>query len=475
MTCMINPDHTLTEELKNLAGPGGFRLATERDTHEPRGVYKGLAELVFRPSNANAAAGIIGRCAEANIAIVPIGGATGLVAGQTPLHDRPTILLSTERLNRIRGVDTTSKSMVAEAGVILAQAQAAAAEQQLLFPLSLAAEGSCTIGGNLATNAGGIQVLRYGNARDLCLGIEAVMPDGSLLKGLSPLRKNNTGYDLRHLLIGAEGTLGFITAASLKLYPAVVKRATALCPCPSPEAALELLARTQQSCNEELIAFELIAGQGFEFLKQYFPDLRQPWKQATEWSVLMELGSTVDKPVDEWLTDILTGALENDTITDAIICQSETQRQQFWALREHIPLANAEVGAICSADVSLPLSELATFIRTTSEKISALAGDVRVNCFGHVGDGNLHFNLFPAHARNAGDYKEIRSVLKNAVNERATELGGSFSAEHGIGRDKLAELQKYSDPVKLASMMSIKKALDPNGIMNPGALLEITD
>ncbi|MGB0865446.1 MAG: FAD-binding oxidoreductase, partial [Granulosicoccaceae bacterium] len=335
----------LLHDLKSISGTAGFRPACERDTSDPRGRYSGNSKWVFRPADTNTLAQIIARCAEARQAVIPLGGATGLVAGHIDQSNRPSVLLSTERLNKIRKVDADDSVLVAEAGAVLANVQQAAAQHRLLFPLSLASEGSCTLGGNLATNAGGVQVLRYGNTRDLVLGIEAVMPNGSVLHNLSPLRKDNTGYDIKNLLIGSEGTLGLITAASLKLFPEVKEHCTALCPLPSPAHALKLLTFLKSAFAESISAFELLAGQGLMFLTEHFPNLQQAHSPPAEWSVLIELGNTRAVSMASDFEQGLAKALEKELITDAVICQSESQRQQLWQLREHIPLANAKVGA----------------------------------------------------------------------------------------------------------------------------------
>lgn len=461
----------LLQDLQSIVGDKGYRAASERDTSDARGRYKGTSQHVFRPADTATTARLVQRCSEARLPIIPIGGATGLVAGHIMQEPTASILLSTERMNNIRSVSRVDRQLVAEAGVILANAQSAAADADMLFPLSLAAEGSCSIGGNLATNAGGVQVLRYGNTRDLVLGVEAVMPDGSVLNGLSPLRKNNTGYDIKNLLIGSEGSLGLITAASLKLFPAIKQQCTALCPLQSPAHALTLLSLLQAQMGEFISAFELISGQGLEFLAEHFPQLPQAVKPVPQWSVLIELGSSAAQDLQSPLENALGLALEQEIILDAVICQSSQQRQQLWDLREHIPLANAKVGAIVSFDISLPLSALSDFIQTASARIKQVEETLRINCFGHVGDGNLHFNIFPPVGCKASDYTEQQSNIRENIYDLVTELGGSFSAEHGVGRDKTSELQRYADPTRLALMRAIKNTIDPLGIFNPGAVI----
>ncbi|MEP1253110.1 MAG: FAD-binding oxidoreductase, partial [Alphaproteobacteria bacterium] len=338
-----------------------------------------------------------------------------------------------------------------------------------LFPLTLAAQGSARIGGNLATNAGGTGVLRYGNARDLCLGLEAVLPDGQIWNGLTRLRKNNTGYDLRHLLVGAEGTLGVITAAALKLFPRPAKTGTALLVVNSPAAALKLLSLARSQLGEMISAFEIMNGVGLDFLTEKMPELRQPFDTPPEWSVLIELGLSGDLEPMAALETLFAAAFEAELVADGLIAQSQQQSEDFWAVREMMPHANRQIGSISSHDISVPLGALPEFIIRAGEKIGAL-GDFRINCFGHVGDGNLHYNVFPVQGRNREDHLDDRLPIKTAIHDLVHELGGSVSAEHGIGRLKVKDLERYSDPAKLSALRAIKAALDPNGIMNPGAM-----
>lgn len=461
---------SVLNDLKNISGAAGFRVATDRDTSDARGRYKGNSQIVFRPSDTKTTSLIIQRCSDARLPIVPLGGATGLVAGHIARGDQATILLSTERLNSIRKTNAADRELVAESGVVLSNIQTEADKHGLLFPLSLASEGSCTIGGNLSTNAGGIQVLRYGNARDLVLGIEAVMPSGEIMQGLSPLRKNNTGYDIKNLLIGAEGTLGLITAASLKLYPAQQEHYTAFCPVASPEAALSLLSMLQQHFGEFLSAFELISGQGLQFLNTHFPQIPLAIGPQNRWSVLLELSSSSDFELSPKFENMLGKAIEAGIAADALIAQTLQQRQNFWQIRENIPLANAKVGAVLSFDISVPISVIGQFIENATERVQAIHNSLRINCFGHLGDGNLHFNIFPPEAKAASDFSSMQASLKNEIYRLVFELGGAFSAEHGIGRDKVVELQQYGDPTRLSVMRAIKSALDPNDLFNPGAV-----
>ena len=411
-------------------------------------------------------------CAQARVGIVPFGGGTGLVGGQVAEDGPKPLILSLEKMNAVREVYAEENVLIAEAGVILADVQTTADSKNRLFPLSLAAEGSARIGGNLATNAGGTSVLRYGNTRDLCLGLEAVMPSGKILNGLSRLRKNNTGYDLRHLLIGSEGTLGIITAAALKLSPKPAKIGTAMLVVESPKAALSLLSLARDQLGEMVSGFELMHKQGIDFLAQYMPDVRQPFDAAPEWTVLIEVGFPAAMDPQSALETLFEEGMEAGLVSDGVIAQSQAQSDAFWTVRESIPEANRRVGSISSHDISVPLGALAEFIEEANQRIEKI-GDFRVNCFGHVGDGNLHYNVFPQEGRTRADHQNEREEIKRTVHDLTHELGGSVSAEHGVGRLKVDDLERYGDPTKLTAMRAIKTALDPFGIMNPGAVLRI--
>ncbi|QEU08099.1 FAD-binding oxidoreductase [Paracoccus yeei] len=435
---------------------------------EPRGRYLGRAGLVAAPRTTEEVAAVVRACAEARVGIVPRGGGTGLVSGQVMPDGPAPLILSLERMTALRGAWPEENVLVAEAGMTLQAVRDAAEAAGRLFPLSLASQGTAAIGGCLATNAGGVTALRYGSARALCLGIEAVLPDGSVVHDLKRLRKDNTGYDIRDLLIGAEGTLGIITAASLKLVVPPPNVGVAMLQVPDPAAALTLLALAEGRMAGGVTAFELIGGQGPAFLAEVLPEIRQPLPGA-DWSVLIEVGLPEGLAPDAALEGLLVDAMERGLVLDGVIAQSGQQAADFWSLREHIPEANRRIGAIASHDISLPLSEIAGFIRDAG---AALAGHgVRINCFGHLGDGNLHYNLFPAAGRQRGDYDASRSAMSRLVHQMTVDRGGSFSAEHGIGRLKVAELAEWADPARLAAMRAIKRALDPLGIMNPGAVL----
>lgn len=447
-----------------------FRPVEPRYLEEPRGLYAGQSAILALPRDADEVSTLIRHANAARVGVIPYGGGTGLVGGQVAEDGPAPLILSLERMNKVRAVYPDENVLVAEAGVILSDVQDAAENVGRLFPLTLAAQGSARIGGNLATNAGGTGVLRYGNARDLCLGLEAVLPDGQIWNGLTRLRKNNTGYDLRHLLIGAEGTLGVITAAALKLFARPAKSGTALLVVKSPAAALKLLSLARDQLGEMISAFEIINKMGFDFLAETMPDLRQPFATAPQWCVLIELGLSGDLDPATSLETLFETAMEAELVLDGLIAQSQQQSDDFWAIREMIPHANRKIGSVSSHDISVPLSAIPDFIRKAGEQIASL-GDFRINCFGHVGDGNLHYNVFPIPGKTRHDHMSERDKIKTTIHDLTHAMGGSVSAEHGIGRLKVEDLERYGDPAKLSAMRAIKAALDPNGIMNPGAIL----
>ncbi|MEM9787661.1 MAG: FAD-binding oxidoreductase [Pseudomonadota bacterium] len=446
-----------------------FVDATPGYSEEPRGRWSGNVGILAKPRDVHEVSALVRHASEHGVPVVPYSGGTGLVGGQVMPDGPAPLLISTERLNAVRAIYPNENVLIAEAGVILADVQQAAMDADRLFPLSLAAEGTARIGGNLSTNAGGLGVLRYGNARDLCLGIEAVLPDGTILNGLSRLRKDNTGYDLRHLLIGAEGSLGLITAAALKLFAQPAATCTGFLVVPDPAAALTLLNIARDHLGENISAFELIHRRGFEFLTHTLPEVRQPFQTPPEWSVLLDIGVHYGEAQDE-LSRLLELGMTRGIVTDGLIAQSQSQAQEFWRVRETIPEANRLIGSVSSHDISLPLGNLAAFI-TKADACVATLGPFRVNCFGHVGDGNLHYNVFPPPGKSRADFLQEREKIKRALHDLVDEFDGSVSAEHGIGRLKVDDLERYGDPAKLAAMRAIKSALDPKGIMNPGAVL----
>ena len=437
---------------------------------EPRGLYKGAPTFVATPALTAEVAQIVQACAAARVGILPYGGGTGLVSGQIATDGPAPLILSLEKMTAMRGVWAEEDTLVAEAGATLAQVQDAAEDVVRLFPLSYASQGTARIGGGLSVNSGGLNVLRYGMARDLCLGIEAVLPNGEVLNGLKRLRKDNTGYDLRHLLIGAEGTLGVITAAALKLSPRPAEIATAYFAVPSPEAALTLLSMCRDQVGEAVSAFELIPAQSFDFLAETHPDLQLPFETIPSWSVLTEFGMGPDSAPEDRMGSVFETAFEAGVALDGKIAQSGQQRDSFWALRETIPEANRRIGSIASHDISLPLSEIPGFIKDTQRAIRELL-PCRINAFGHLGDGNLHYNVFPGIGEDRAAYRPMASDVTRLIHDRVTARDGSFSAEHGVGRAKVDELARLGDPTKIAAMRAIKSALDPLGIMNPGVIL----
>ena len=451
----------LPEDILTEAGPSYLE--------EPRGRWAGSAGILAKPRNTQQVASLVRCAAEQDVPVVPYSGGTGLVGGQIMPGDVAPLLISTERMSAQRAVYPSENVLEVDAGMILADVQAAAQRVDRHFPLSLAAEGTARIGGNLSTNAGGLGVLRYGTARELCLGVEAVLPDGSIYNGLSRVRKDNTGYDLRHLLIGAEGTLGIITGASLKLFAQPKSTRVAFLTVPDPASALALLNLLRDHMGNVVNAFELIHRQGLEFLEQTMPDVRQPFATKPQWSVLAEVG-VFRGEVGKTLQLLLEEAMGKGLVNDGAIAQSEAQAEAFWAVRENIPEANRRIGSVSSHDMSLPLGTLPEFIRQADELIRSM-GPFRVNCFGHVGDGNLHYNVFPPVGASREDFMAERAEIKRALHDLVDSFGGSVSAEHGIGRLKVDDLERYADPAKLAAMRAIKSALDPKGIMNPGAVL----
>lgn len=453
---------------------GSLRPAEPRYLSESRGAFQGQAGALALPRSTEEVATILRACNAARVGVVPWGGGTGLVGGQIMPEGAGALplLLSLERMSALRGVWPEENTIAVEAGMTLQAVQEAAREAGRLFPLSLASEGTATIGGNLATNAGGTAVLRYGTARELCLGVEAVFADGTVFNGLKRLRKDNTGYDLRHLLVGSEGTLAVITAATLRLFSEPRHRLVALLSVPSPVAAQNLLRLFDKRVSGLITAFELIAKAGFDFLEETGLPGRSPFAETPDWSVLVELGLPDAMEPEATMAALYEEGADAGLVLDGVIAASEAQADALWALRETIPEGNRRVGAISSHDISLPLSVIPSYIKEAGARLGAL-GDIRINCFGHLGDGNLHYNVFPAKGRQRSDYQRIKPAVVDVIHGLVSEFGGSISAEHGIGRLKRTELERYGDPAKLAVMRSIKRDLDPNGILNPGAVLSL--
>jgi len=436
---------------------------------ESRGLFRGRSPLVLRPASVGEVADILKLANATLTAIVPQGGNTGLVGGQIP-HEGE-VVLSLTRLDRIREVDGRSNTMTCEAGVVLANAQAAASAADRLFPLSLGAEGSCTIGGNLSTNAGGTGALAYGVARDLVLGIEVVLADGRVLNALNKLKKDNTGYDLKNLFIGAEGTLGIITAAVLKLFPARQTVETAFVGVPSPQAALALLELVQERSNRAATSFELMSGLAMTFALRHGHGLRDPLAAPHPWYVLVELSSAARSNLRAMLEEALATGLARGLVSDAAVAQSSGHRRAFWHLREVLPEAQKPEGGSIKHDVSVPVAAVPDFLREADAAVEALIPGSRPVPFGHLGDGNIHYNVTQPALADTAAYLGRWYEMNDAVHAVVKRLGGSISAEHGIGALKRKLLPQVKDPVALELMATLKRSLDPNGILNPGKVL----
>lgn len=445
-------------------------LASHHQT-EPRGQFRCDDALIVAPDSCEQIAAIIRLCAADSIPVVPWSGGTGLVGGQTPVGLARPLILSLERMTRIRSIDTGNRVMTVEAGCILEDIHGAAQGAGFKFPLSLASKGSCRIGGTLATNAGGVHVVRYGTMRDLCLGIEAVLPTGQVWHGLSRLRKDSLGYDLRNLIIGSEGTLGIITAASLKLVQSLRDETAAIIEVSGPEAALALFSLLCERFGEQLSAFELIDGTGFRFVGECFPDRQALFAEPPDWAVLIDVGAVHQPDLTDRLADVIDEAVKAELADRAILSLTQAQRQQFWHFRETIPEANRRIGSVSSHDIAVPIASIPAFIAAANRAVSAL-GPYRINCFGHMGDGNLHYNVFPAEDADPSRANEKRETIRHLVHDLVRAHDGTISAEHGTGRLNAAALSTHGDPTFLAAMRAIKNALDPHGIMNPGAVLQ---
>jgi FAD/FMN-containing dehydrogenase len=444
--------------------------AYERDW---RGREQGRALCVVRPGSTAEVAAVVKACAAAGVPMVPQGGNTGLVMGSTPDDSGREVVLSLQRMNKVRQMDAANATVTVEAGCVLERLQQVADDAGFLFPLSLASEGSCTLGGNLASNAGGTQVLRYGNTRDLCLGLEVVTPQGEVWHGLSGLRKDNTGLDLRNLFIGSEGTLGVITAATLKLFPKPAAQRTAWAAVPSVQAAVDLLGLAQLHLGAGLTGFEMMGQVALGLVVKHFPSMSVPLWQSTPYCVLLELSDTDSEDhAHAQLERLLEAALTHGCVSDAVVAQSLAQSKELWHVRESISMAQAAEGLNIKHDIALPVSAIPAFVTSTDALLAAQLPGVRMVNFGHLGDGNLHYNVqCPLYADAAAFLQAHEAQVNHCVYEAVKSFGGSISAEHGIGRLKADTLPHYKDPVALAMMRSIKQALDPKNVMNPGRML----
>ena len=470
----MTPADPLIVALRHIVGDahvleGGAEPGYEQDW---RRRWHGRARAIVRPGSTTEVAQVMALCAARHVPVVPQGGNTGLVGGGVPDATGTQVLLSTKRLNRVREIDPANLTLTAEAGCVLQDVQQVAQDRRLLFPLSLAAEGSCTIGGNLATNAGGTQVLRFGNARDLCLGLEVVTPTGEVWQGLSGLRKDNTGYDLRGLYVGSEGTLGIITAATLKVFPAPEAVVTALAACATLQDCVSLLALAQRRLATGLTGFEVMNRFSLELVARHFPQLPRPLPGAP-WTVLLELSDAEGEVGARARVEaLLEAALEDGCVQDATVAQSLAQSHGMWHLRESIPLAQAEEGLNIKHDISVPVSAIPAFVARTDEALAQHCPGIRLVNFGHLGDGNLHYNVQAPVGEDAPRFlAEHEHAVNTLVYDAVQACGGSISAEHGVGELKRDELQERKPPVALALMRAIKAALDPAGLMNPGRML----
>ena len=465
----------LLERIKAVVGPKGWSddaAALAPQLIDWRRRYQGRTPLLVRPASTVEVAEVVGLCAAARVPIVPQGGNTSLCGGSIPSEAGHEILLSLSRMNRVRSIDAANYTITAEAGCILAQVQGAASQADRLFPLSLAAEGSCQIGGNLSTNAGGITVLRYGNARELVLGLEVVLPDGQVWDGLRGLRKDNTGYDLKQLFLGAEGTLGVITAAVLKLFPKPRERVTAFAAVTDLAAAVDLLSRCRATTGDAVTSFELLPRVGMDLGQKYIAGVVEPLRERRDYYVLIELTSAIDDSgLRGALETTLGQALEDGLIADATVAESAEQARRLWFVRESIVELQKFAGASIKHDVSVAVSRVPVFVTQAIAAVTAALPGVRPIAFGHIGDGNIHFNLYQPAAMDAAAFLARQPELSRIVHDLVAELDGSISAEHGIGRLRRDDLQRYKPAIELELMRRIKQTLDPHDIMNPGKVV----
>ena len=437
-----------------------------------RALYRGHALAVVAPADVAAVSRVLAFCNERRIGVVPQGGNTSYCGGATPDASSSQVLLSLARLNQVRALDASNYTLIAEAGCILANLQTAAAAADRYLPLSLGSEGSCMLGGNLSTNAGGLNVIHYGMAREMVLGLEVVLADGRVLDTLTGLRKDNTGYDIKSLFLGAEGTLGIITAACLKLHPAPRTRATAFASVRDPDAAVSLLTNLRDASGDRVTSFELIPRIGVELTTKHIPGVVDPLAAPSAWYVLCELSSSrSDEPLEAVLEKTLAAALESGWVTDASVALSEREREAFWRLRESIPEAQRKDGASLKHDISVPVSQVPRFIELAGAWVEQHVPQGVLVAYGHLGDGNLHFNINQRAGTQAFQLQACEAKAKRAVHDLVQQFHGSFSAEHGIGQLKVFELERYANPVELDLMRRVKQAFDPNGIMNPGKVL----
>ncbi|MDB9762082.1 FAD-binding oxidoreductase [Alphaproteobacteria bacterium] len=462
------------QKLKNTLGPKGWiedKKIIEPYLLEERGLFRGESSLLLKPQNTEEVSKILKLCNEYNIKVVPQGGRTGLCGGTIPSENGQEIMLSLERMNKIKDLNEANFTITVEAGCILNNIQNIADEKNFLFPLSLASEGSCTIGGNLSTNAGGINVLRYGMARDLVLGIEVVLANGEIWSNLTSLRKDNRGYDLKQLFIGSEGTLGIITSAVLKLFPAPRNIETALFAIPNTDAAIELLGLARNASADLLNAYELVSRIGMEMVIKHIPGAKEPIKDKYEWYVLIEFSSSSKNNLRQQMEDLFELALNKKIVLDGVIAESTQQRKELWVLRDGLNEAQKPEGGSIKHDISVPINNVSKFIDSASKCVKQFIPSSRVVAFGHIGDGNIHFNISQPLKQDKNEFLNKWNDVNKLVFDIVESLNGSFSAEHGIGKLKRKELQTYNPKIEIDLMKAIKSTFDPNNILNPGKIL----
>ncbi len=476
---MAHPSSALLDRLASRLGPKGFSRDAEAMTPwltDWRGRYHGSAAALLSPATREEVVEIVRLCAGEGVPLVPQGGNTSMVGGATPDGTGEALLLSLRRMNRIRSLDAAANLAVCEAGCILADLQQAALAAGRRFPLSLGARGSATIGGLVSTNAGGTQVLRFGTMRRLVQGLEAVLPDGSLFEGLAPLRKDNRDYSLTQLLVGAEGTLGIVTAASVRLAPAVGERVVAWTGVETPQAAMKLLRHLDTLVGDAVESFELVPASSLDLVLRHIPGTRAPLAEAHPWNVLVEatVPMAVESP-ENALYHALRSALETGLASDALLAASEAQAEALWRLRDSISEAEKKDGPAAKHDISVAVADMPAFMVEAAAAVEARFAGTRVNAFGHLGDGNVHFNVRAPEEADAQWVEREGTAVSAFVHDLVTEAGGSISAEHGIGQMKLAELARLAGPARLGAMRAVKQALDPIGIMNPGKLVPLAE
>ncbi|MEO0411642.1 MAG: FAD-binding oxidoreductase [Pseudomonadota bacterium] len=472
---LAKPPADALERFRRIVGPKGWTTdAADMAPHvtDWRGNYTGQAAMVLRPRTTDEVRRIVKTANEFSIALVPQGGNTSLCGASVPSGSGNEIVVSLTRMRTIRNVDPLNYTITVDAGLCIQEIQEEAAKVDRLFPMSFGAEGSAEIGGAISTNAGGVNVLKYGNMRALVLGLEAILPNGDLFDDLTGLRKDNTGYDLKQLLIGAEGTLGIITAATLMLYPTIKASATALAAVPSPKAAVELLALAREASSDHVTSFELMSRYALDMAFKHVPGCVDPLAKPYEWYVLIELGSPRSHDLlRRRLEDVLTTALDKNLVLDGALAANVAQAQTLWRLRHGIPEGEKKEGKAIKHDISVPVSQLPTYMKATRETLLDIAPDLQLSIFGHIGDGNLHYNVQKWPEISPEEFDELRPDITDTIYNGLAAFGGSISAEHGIGQLKRDALRQVKAPATLGAMQTIKTALDPKGIMNPGKVL----